>query len=109
MNGGMWVSVLKTGTKIRPPTPRAKIILRWFLVNADTSLTFRFCSLSNFPFSERLRMSAGITMDTSDGMNISVSTPCVVITPLIHSMMVVTSPMGEKAPPELAAMMIRPA
>ena len=39
------------------------------------------------------------------GMKISLSTPCVVMTPLIHSMMVVTSPMGEKAPPLLADMM----
>ena len=41
-------------------------------------------------------------METSEGTKISVITPWVVITPLIHSMMVVTSPMGEKAPPELA-------
>ena len=50
-------------------------------------------------------MAAGIIMEISDGMKISEMTPCVVMTPLIHSMMVVTSPMGEKAPPELAAMM----
>ena len=47
-----------------------------------------------------------MTMDTSDGMKISVMTPCVVIIPLIQSMMVVTSPMGENAPPLLAEMMI---
>ena len=52
-----------------------------------------------------LKMKAGITMEMSDGMNISVITPSAVMTPLFHSMMVVTSPMGEKAPPELAAMM----
>ena len=49
-------------------------------------------------------MAAGMSIDTNDGMNISVMTPWVVMTPLIHSMMVVTSPMGEKAPPEFAAM-----
>ena len=43
-------------------------------------------------------------MDMSEGMNISFITPAAVITPLFHSMMVVTSPMGENAPPELAAM-----
>ena len=48
-------------------------------------------------------MKAGTSIEMSDGTKISVSTPSVVITPLIHSMMVVTSPMGEKAPPELAA------
>ena len=47
-----------------------------------------------------------MTIETSEGMNISVSTPWVVMTPLIQSMMVVTSPMGEKAPPELAEMTI---
>ena len=38
-------------------------------------------------------------------MKISAITPAAVISPLFQSMMVVTSPMGEKAPPELAAMM----
>ena len=49
-------------------------------------------------------MKAGTSIDTREGMKISVITPCVVMTPLIHSMMVVTSPIGEKAPPELAEM-----
>ena len=101
--------VLKTGTKIRPPTPNQKMTSRWRLVNAVISALFRFCSLSNLPFSWMLRTAAGITIDTSEGMKISVSTPCVVITPLIHSIIVVTSPIGEKAPPELAEMIIRPA
>ena len=46
-----------------------------------------------------------MTIDTSDGMKISMMTPAAVITPLFQSMMVVTSPIGEKAPPELAEMM----
>ena len=50
-------------------------------------------------------MRAGTTIDTSEGTRISVMTPAAVMTPLFQSMMVVTSPMGEKAPPELAAMM----
>ena len=54
-------------------------------------------------------MKAGTSIDTSEGTKISVMTPCVVITPLIHSMMVVTSPMGEKAPPLLAAITTRAA
>ena len=44
-------------------------------------------------------------METTDGMKISAITPAAVISPLFQSMMVVTSPIGEKAPPELAAMM----
>ena len=53
--------------------------------------------------------SAGITIETTDGMKISAITPAAVINPLFQSMMVVTSPIGEKAPPELAAMMTRDA
>ena len=54
-------------------------------------------------------MSAGTTMETNEGMMISQMTPIAVMSPLFQSMMVVTSPMGEKAPPELAAMMTREA
>ena len=52
---------------------------------------------------------AGMTIDTTEGMNISFITPAAVMRPLFQSMMVVTSPMGEKAPPELAAMITREA
>ena len=44
-------------------------------------------------------------METNEGTNISLITPGAVMSALFQSMMVVTSPMGEKAPPELAAMM----
>ena len=104
MNGGRCVSVLKIGTNTSPPTPSQKMMSRCVLVNWLTSAFGRFCSLGNFPSSVYCMMKAGMTIDTSDGMKISVSTPCVVMTPLIQSMMVVTSPMGENAPPELAAM-----
>ena len=60
---------------------------------------------SSSPFKAYCMIKAGITMDTNEGANISVTTPSAVITPLFHSMMVVTSPIGENAPPELAAMM----
>ena len=105
MNGGRCVSVLKMGTKMSPPTPSQKMMSRCAFVNWLTSALGRFCSLSNLPSRCMLRMNAGMSIETRDGMKISLSTPCVVMTPLIHSMMVVTSPMGEKAPPELAAMM----
>ena len=48
-------------------------------------------------------------MATRLGMKISLITPTAVIEPLIQSIIVVTSPMGEKAPPALAAMTINPA
>ena len=101
--GGRWVMVLKMGTKMRPPTPRQNTAWRWCFVKTDTSPTCRFCALSNLPFSESDSRKAGTTIDTSEGMNSSVSTPPVDTMPLIHSMMVVTSPIGEKAPPLLAA------
>ena len=79
------------------------MMLRCVFVNWLTAAFGKFCSLSNFPSSCMLRIAAGTTIEMRLGMKISVSTPCVVITPLIQSMMVVTSPIGEKAPPELAA------
>ena len=102
MNGGRWVMVLKIGTKQRPPTPSQKMMSRWALVNWLTSAFGRFMALSNLPLSWYCRINAGTSMEMSEGMKISVMTPCVVMTPLIHSMIVVTSPMGEKAPPLLA-------
>ena len=45
----------------------------------------------------------------TEGMKISLITPKAVITPLFHNMIVVTSPMGENAPPELAAIMTKDA
>lgn len=50
-------------------------------------------------------MNAGITIEMSDGTRISLITPTAVMRPLFQSMMVVTSPIGENVPPELAAMM----
>ena len=48
-------------------------------------------------------MNAGMTIEMSDGTTISMITPAAVIKPLFQSMIVVTSPIGENAPPELAA------
>ena len=97
--------VLKMGTKMSPPTPRKKIILRCPAVSpSDASVTAVSCGAARLPFSDSERIYAGITIDTSEGMNISMMTPAAVMTPLFHSMMVVTSPMGENAPPELAEM-----
>ena len=51
MNGGRWVSVLKMGTKQRPPTPNQKMMSRWAFVNWVTSAFGRLFSLSNLPLS----------------------------------------------------------
>ena len=93
------------GTKISPPTPSRKTILRCDAVSACSAVTVALSSLNaNSPFSESDSIYAGTTIDTTDGKVISAITPAAVMSPLFQSMMVVTSPIGEKAPPELAAM-----
>jgi len=102
--GGRCVIDLNIGTKIRPPTPRKNIVLRCLAVSASASVMLVFSAMfASSPFRECERMYAGMTIDTSDGMNISMITPAAVISPLFHSIMVVTSPIGENAPPEFAA------
>ena len=60
---------------------------------------------ASVPLRVNCRIKAGTTIEMSEGMSSSLITPRAVTTPLFQSMMVVTSPMGENAPPELAAMM----
>ena len=57
----------------------------------------------------KLSIAAGTRTDTNAGMNKDFTTPKVLMFPLTYSMMVVTSPIGEKAPPLFAATMIIPA
>ena len=51
-------------------------------------------------------MKHGIMKLTIEGMKISFNTPSEVTILPFHSIMVVTSPIGEKAPPALAAITI---
>ena len=51
----------------------------------------------------------GINVHTILGINTFAIMPVAVICPPIHSMVVVTSPTGDQAPPALAAITIRPA
>ncbi len=53
-------------------------------------------------------MMSGMTIDTTLGRKQRVMTAPVEIFPAIQSMMVVTSPIGDHAPPALAARMIMP-
>ena len=100
---------LKIGTKMSPPTPMANTILRCMSVKSPPDITPPLVGAGSSPFSESERMNAGIIIETSDGSVISFITPPAVITPLFQSMMVVTSPIGENAPPELAAITTRAA
>ena len=91
------------GTNISPPTPRKKIMRRCTRVKASALSSADAAIAGSLPFNIYCMMKAGTSIDTNEGTKISVITPTVVIEPAIQSMMVVTSPMGEKAPPELAA------
>ena len=107
-NGGRWVIALNTGTSIKPPTPTKNTTLRCpseklpasMVVSALWAAVFTVSS----PLSIYCMIKAGTTIETIDGTRISDITPAAVMTPLFQSIMVVTSPIGEKAPPELAAM-----
>lgn len=95
------------GTNTRPPTPKQRISIRLGLC-ACAEFSDGFSGATSSPFRYIWTQSAETTTDAIDG-NISwESTPPVVIIPLIQSMMVVTSPIGEKAPPALAAIIIMP-
>ena len=89
--------------------------LRWALLNSMTSFSAapsrRMVSLdpASSPLSWVCRIKAGTTRETTEGMKISERTPAAVMRFLFHNMIVVTSPIGEKAPPLLAAMMTREA
>ena len=56
-----------------------------------------------------LAIKSGKRMDTSEGKNKCVTSPLVLTLWFIQSMVVVTSPIGDQAPPEFAAMIMNPA
>ena len=58
---------------------------------------------------DKLSTSNGTIIASNEGMIRLGMTPAVVMLPFTQSMMVVTSPIGENAPPALAAMTIRQA
>ncbi|MCY1547006.1 hypothetical protein D9M68_830370 [compost metagenome] len=64
---------------------------------------------SNSPFMVRLRKISGTSRQTRLGRNSWETMPLVVIWLPIHSMVVVTSPIGDQAPPALAAITTMPA
>lgn len=109
IKGGRSVTNLNTGTRRRPPTPTQNTAT---LSPELISTSVRLCALplSSFlpslPLRKKLSMTAGTITDTSAGRNRAFITPNVLMLPLTHSIMVVTSPIGENAPPLLAATMI---
>mmetsp|Transcript_9158 Transcript_9158/g.20825 ORF Transcript_9158/g.20825 Transcript_9158/m.20825 type:complete len:283 (+) Transcript_9158:1582-2430(+) len=119
--GGRPVSDLKTGTNRRHPTPKKKMI---FPLGASSTSSFGLSSsnigpsgLSGSTRHPTLRshtpcassanspmIHMGTARLTTDGRKMSRIVANVERFPLIHSMVVVTSPMGVHAPPALAAM-----
>ena len=95
---------LKIGTQQRPPTPIVNTIFRCELPNSPaSSFSDSDCPVTaSSPLSIYCIINAGITIETIEGIKISLMTPAAVIVPAFHNMIVVTSPIGEKAPPELA-------
>ena len=109
MNAGSSVSVWNTGTQHRPPTPRQNMMMRslrviWLMAASRLSVT-----LGRSPFRCSCITAVGTMNAMNEGTIISLITPSAVIILPFHSMIVVTSPMGENAPPALAAMITQTA
>src|SRR5690606_118019 len=104
--GGKWVRVLNTGTDISAPIPRKSIRRPPFTSVVEWSASGL---LSSFFFNRKPSTSTGTRRQTRLGKNNDVMMARVDTCPPIHSMVVVTSPMGVHAPPALAAIIIIPA
>ena len=108
-HGGKWVTVLNTGTANRTAIPSPKIRFRsngveWLMLPGPCT-----GATTARPRSSQLTANNGAARLTSEGRNSLVTIAVVVTCPPIHSMVVVTSPMGDQAPPALAAITTSPA
>ena len=106
MYGGKWVNDLKIGTKINPPIPRINIVL--LLNNFFSGASSFFSEKDKSPLIEGRKdaNNKGTAKEMMEGKNMAVI-KCKELTFFpIHSMVVVTSPMGVQAPPAFAAMII---
>ena len=109
--GGKWVTVLKTGTNTSAPIPSANTRLRSNAVVAGGLLSARCARAPGRGTSPRmlkLRINRGTSRQTRLGINSPTITPEAVIWLPIQSMVVVTSPIGDQAPPALAAITTTP-
>ena len=103
--------VLKAGTAINTPSPRKNMMfLSLSLVFFSCSMPCKFVGvITCCPFSDLLIMARGTSRLTTEGINNAKMIELAVICPPIQSMVVVTSPIGDQAPPALAAITIIPA
>ena len=91
---------LNNGTDNNPPTPTMNTRFIFEDSPLDSCLV---SSVTSLPFNMKLSIAAGTAIDAKEGRNKDFITPEVLILPFTQSMMVVTSPMGENAPPLFAA------
>ena len=108
--GGKCVTALNTGTSTSTPRPRTSMVRRSAgVVGKLPSLAARAGETTGRAPRRQDTTASGTSRFTMDARN----TPCmmasVVTCPPIHSMVVVTSPIGVHAPPALAAMTMMPA
>ena len=106
--GGRWVIVLKIGTPTRQETPRMRNSLRCHSLGFSSSSTSASWGFWISPFMINDRMVSGTSNEIALGSSVAVMMLTVETLPPIHNMMVVTSPMGDHAPPALAATMTMP-
>jgi len=103
MKGGRPVVTLKTGTNMRRMSPRMRMVVPWGSIVALAIFSPSGVSLMN-----RERRMREATRQARLGRKRCSMTFAVESCPPIHSIVVVTSPMGVQAPPAFAAMTMAP-
>ena len=93
---------LNAGTNSNEATQANSIVL----LCEELELVFGIVNEMDELGKRRLMAINGMIIDTSDGRNTSFIICIPLICPPIHNMVVVTSPIGDQAPPALAAITI---
>ena len=111
IKGGKWVIVLKAGTATNTPRPKKNMRLRSKadVVGPSWLRSVALGGSTQRPRNIQPQMARGTNKLTSEGTKSDWMMDPAVICPPIQSMVVVTSPIGDHAPPELAAMTMSPA
>ena len=106
MYGGRWVTTLKIGTKTIALRPSINILELYLSESVSVDL---FSSISPLNWGKNEAITVGTTIHTIEGINrYEINSGVVTLSP-IQSIVVVTSPIGDHAPPALAAIIISPA
>ena len=105
MYGGRWVTTLKIGTKTIALRPNINILELYLSLSVVDLLS----SISPLNWGKKEAITVGTTIHTIEGINrYEINSGVVTLSP-IQSIVVVTSPIGDHAPPALAAIIISPA